>query len=316
MKGLFCCLIILPVFTACSLVKSVATDTTAELINEGSDEVLYESNLEFFGKATPGNLKLIEGLWYSQKKSKELLTMLIKGYGAYGYAYEETMALDEILMEEPGIGVNRSILIYKKAIDYGKRYLALKGISTKEFEQAHFAASIKKRFNEVMDEDDYMALFYFAQALGSSINLQRSNVKILSYFSHAKNILEWVCEKKPTFERGSCQLFKAVILASTPRMMGGDQQKARVAFKNLIKDQPYNLLARLSYIQYHIIPMLEEDEFQEEMNLLKEDVQNWYRFSLGQEDFPLYEKHKEFNLFNSVAKARFQKLEKLKNKIF
>jgi hypothetical protein len=296
-----------------------AVKTTASVIKAGSDEVLTEGNWEHFSEAVPGNLKLIEGLWYSDPTNKSLLLMLIKGYGAYGFASKETIALKDIIEEEDeSPAIDQAILIYEKAIFYGVKYLELSGISQDQFYNKSFSTKISKEFSRKFSSDDYTAILYFAQAMGSSINIQRQNVSKMALLSHVKAMLGWVCEKDPEIERGSCGLFNAVIEASTPTLLGGSQKRAKKLFKKLIKKQPYNLLARISYVQYHLIPLLEEEEFSVEMESLKKDIDTWYSYVKGSRSgrTKLFERNRDFNLYNSIAKKKYSVLMKLRKDIF
>ncbi len=318
MKRYFALLILLAFMSSCSLVTTVAKKTTGTVIAQGSDEMMTEANWEFFGQATPANLKLIEGLWYSDQENKELMTLLIKGYAGYAFGYAETKALKSILQEKKDHDYQQTIWFYNKVIFYGKKYLELNGIKLSDFEQSSFAAKIKTLFNDKFSKEDEIAIFYFAQSLASSINLQRSNVQKLSFFSHAKNMMEWVCERSPSIENGSCNLFNAILKASTPRMMGGDPIKAAEMFQTFIQKQPYNLLARLSYIQFYLIPMMEEDDFYDEMKALKAEILVWDQFVNGHmgKNSEKYSKHRNFNLFNSIAKKRYEQLFQIKKVLF
>lgn len=311
-------LILFAVLSSCSMIDTAAVKTTGRVIYSGSDELLTEANFQNFLISAPANLKLIEGLWYSDQDNKELLTLLIKGYGAFGFAGAETLALEDILLEKPNSNrVEQALLNYQKSINYGLQYLKLKGISKTEFFNKSFPEDLKNIFNSKLSQQDYIAIFYFAQALGGSINLQRTNVSKMSYMNHVQKMFEWVCDKDPSLERGACQLFDGIFLASLPSIMGGSQVKAREVFVKTIKDQPFNLLAQLSYIQYHLVPMMEEDEFDQAMKSLKSKLDDWYGLQLGNpsEKTKIFENNKMFNLYNSVAKERYNILIKLKDEI-
>ncbi len=79
--------------------NKVALETTSNVMYEGSDEVLNEGNWHFFSQAAPANLKLVEGMWYSDQTNKKLLTLLIRGYTAYAFATLETKAYKNIMLK-------------------------------------------------------------------------------------------------------------------------------------------------------------------------------------------------------------------------
>tara|TARA_Y100000768_G_C23991489_1_gene694040 strand:- start:26554 stop:27459 length:906 start_codon:yes stop_codon:yes gene_type:complete len=300
------------------MVKKTALNTTGELIYEGSDEVLTEGIYQNFMQATPANLKMVEGLWFNNQENEKLLTLLIKGYGAYAFAGMETEALEDILLEkENSEKVQRTILYYQKAIQYGLKFLELKGISKDMFWDKSFPEKLAKTFSAKLSDDDLVAIFYFAQSLGSSVNLQRTNIAKMAYMNHVKKMFEWVCSEKPDIEHGSCQLFDAIFLASLPSMMGGDVAKAETILKKIIAEKPYNLLAQLAYVQFYSVPMMDEESFNKSMKALKNNIFDWYQLQLGNPNAgsEKYRKHPEFNLFNAIARERFFKLKKLKSEL-
>lgn len=304
---------------SCSLLNKVALRTTADVIHLGSEESLTEGNWENFKRATPANLKMLEGLWYSDQENKTLLSLLIKGYAAYAFAVSETEALAGILIDNVNQEqVNLTILYYEKAIFYGEKYLEVSGIKTNDFWNASFPTKLKETFNQKLSSRDYVAMLYFGQALGSSINLQRQNIVKMSYMNHAFKTIDWVCENGPDIEHGQCGLFQAVLTASIPSIMGGSQQKARKLFNQLRLKMPSNLLVDISLIQYHLIPMLEEDEFEKETAVLIKKLDAWYSLQLGDKSPQnlVYQKKREFNLYNAIAKKRLKIIMNNKKDIF
>jgi len=305
--------------SSCSLTDKIALKSTASLLKKGSDEILTESNWQHFNLAVPANLKLMEGLWFSDQDNEELLTLLIKGYAAYGFATYETKGMADLLQgKQNSKHLRQAIFHYEKAVSYGLKFLEIKGISQQTFFKVGYGLQIRQDFTAKFSEDDLIAIFYFAQAMGSSINLQRDDISKMGYFTHVKEMLNWTCEQNPKLERGACSLFRAVLLANTPTVMGGSQQKARKHFQKIIKEQPHNYLAHLSYIQYHIVPMLEEEEFSSEMKKLSSKLKKWESYIIGKDRSraELYEKHRFFNLYNAIAYERYKILKKLKNEIF
>ena len=59
-----------------------------------------------------------------------------------------------------------------------------------------------------------------------------------------------------------------------PKMLGGDPVKAKGLFKALINKYPHNWLARIAYLRFYVIPMVDEEEFKREMDYLKKCVRN------------------------------------------
>lgn len=291
---------------------------TSELIRDGSDELFTEGNYSYLKQAVPANLKLMEGLWYGNQENEVLLVALIKGHAGHTYAVLETAAYKDILLDEESAAKERVLLGYEKAIFYGIKLLELKGIPKNRFYHKDFAFKIPGVFDEMMSEADYPGIFYFAQALGSSINLQRDNIAKVAHLEHVKQMLKWVCSKNPHLEHDSCGLFQAVMESNTPRVLGGDIKKAKSLLIEVKKQFPENLLAHLSYIQFYLIPMLNEDEYKQEMKKLKKDLSAWYELQLGRESNlnKRYAKKKIFNLFNAVTQERYKILKEIEKEIF
>ncbi|MDP7320425.1 MAG: TRAP transporter TatT component family protein [Bacteriovoracaceae bacterium] len=305
--------------SSCALVDKAAIKTTANIMQKGSDQLLYEPDWYFFKESAPGNLKLIEGMWFADQKNKQLLGLLVKGYSAYTFAVLETQAIrDQILGNSETLIRQRVLMNYEKAIEYGFKYLELMGISREDFLNKSFPQTLEKTFLAKASDEDYVTLFYFAQAMGSSLNNQRQNMDKLAYLNHVKLLMQWVCSVKPDIEYGNCKLFDAILEATTPRVLGGNMAKAQKKFKEAIKLRPENLLIRLSYIQYYLIPLLEEEEFSVEMERLRKDLGYWYSSVQGikNREKLKYDKTKIYNLFNSVARQKYRKLLKLRKEIF
>ncbi len=290
----------------------------SHIIYQGSDSILEENNFESFKSSTAANLSLLNGFLASDPENENLLTLLIKGHTAFAFGHYETIALKEILLEEESENINLAIQEYEKAIGFGFRYLSSKGISKSEFLDKNFPEKLTKVFDTKLDREDYIAIFYFGQALGSSINLQRANLDKVSYLAHAKNTIEWVCSKDETIERGICGQFRAVLMASTPSLLGGDPERAKELFKKEMKLRPYDLLTQVSYIQFYTVPMIDDDEFGKYMRSLEKKISEWRRVQRGNLDpsKTIYYGHEDFNLYNTIASKRYRYLKQLKKEIF
>lgn len=311
-------LALISLLVGCSLIKKSALNMTSKLMMEGSDEVFTEGDLSYFKKAAPGNIKMIEGLWFGDQDNEELLFMLIKSHAGHTFASLETEAYSDIILDKASNKLNQTIMGYQKAIYYGYHFLELKGISKQEFLAKEFVNKLPDVFSQKIKESDYPAIFYFAEALGSSINLQRQNVSKMALLGHVRKMLAWVCAQKPDLENGNCKLFNAVIEASTPTLLGGSIAKAKEMFLTLQKENPENLLIQLCYIQFYLLPLLEEDEYLIAMRKLKKELDLWYELQLGNESSlnKKYLKKKQFNLYNAIAYDRYKKLKEIEKDLF
>jgi hypothetical protein len=306
--------------SSCSLIKKSAIGTTASIIQDGSAEINTEANWDFFKQAAPASLKTIEGFWYADQKNEKLLAMLIKGYAGYAFGVNETDYLQDHFVDKPNsLHKKNAIWFYTKAYDYGLQFLKLKGINSDDLTPQMAEKKLPELLSKKLNDDDLIAVFYFAQAYGGLINLQKTNVSLISKLPVIKSMMDWVCHKSPNIENGSCQLFYAVYESSRPAMLGGDLEKGRELFLKYIKDYPYNLLARVSFIQYYIVPTMDDTLYAQQVEFLNkefiylEQAQNeGDRSKLNIK----YLEHRDLNLFNSIAKKRLEIIEKHKKDIF
>ncbi len=306
--------------SSCSLVKTTAIRSTTGIMQDGSGVVNHEGDWHNLKKAAPANLTTLEGFWYADQNNTDLMALLIKGHAGLGFGVYETKALDDQLQDKDASQAKKKAIIhYTKAYDYGIRFMKEKGISASQLNDREAKSKLPKILDDKLDEDDMIATFYFAQAWGGLINLQRTNVALLSKLPTIKVLMDWVCGKDANFEFGSCKLFYAVYEAGRPAMLGGNLQKGKKLFLEFINSAPLNLLARVSFIQYYIIPTMDEVLYAEHAQFLKKELMLWEgTLNLGtrKKTNLKYLKKSEFNLFNSIAKKRFEIIEKNKKEIF
>lgn len=305
---------------SCSMVKSIGVSSTASVMKEASTEANTEANFDMFVAGMPANIKMLESLWFTNQDNENLLTLLIKGYGGLGFGVSETLYLkDSILGNADSKYKEQALYHYTKAFDYGVRYFKNKGISIENLLDKEAAGKLPSLMDKEFNDEDMLAAFYFAQSWGSLINLQRDNVFLLANLGSVKAIMDWVCKRDANFESGSCMLFYAVYEAGRPAMLGGSLEKGKEIFLNFINKYPENLLARVAYIQFYIVPMMDEVLFAKEEEFLTKEFLYWNgvrNLADRSKGTQKYLEHKEFNLYNSIAQKRFEIIVKLKNEIF
>ena len=320
MNQILLAILSLIVATGCSSVQKLGLKATADMLDKANREMTREPDLSFFAKATPGNIQLMEGLWYVDQSNQVILSNLIKGYGGYGFAIAETNYLEYQLQDIAQNPHKKSaITAYSKAFNYGLKYFKLKGITPNILKNPTKVEQLREQLSEKLDEDDKVAAFYTAQAWGGLINLQRNNMALMNQVINVKALMDWVCSQDPNFENGSCNLFYAMYEASRPPMLGGSLEKAKTLFESFIEKYPYHLFARVAYIQYYVIPMMDEDLYAEQSEVLAKQLKEWSKvLNVGEdtEQKSPYLKHSQFNLYNAVAQKRYEIIESLKNEIF
>src|SRR5690606_33440595 len=106
--------------------------------------------------------------------------------------------------------------------------------------------------------------------------------------------------------------------AGRPRMLGGNPDKGREIFLKAIEKNPSNWLARVTYLQYYVIPMTEEDDWNEKKKVLNLAIK------LNAEDLiwrPGREKNRAFSdegirAFQAVALKRWEIMRKYEKELF
>lgn len=301
-------------FSSCSL-KKVALRSATPIFSGSSETVMREANWDFFREASPGNLKFMEVLWEQDKENLALLSVLIKSYAGYSFAVPETLAFeDELAGIENSRWKNDAIFFYTRSLDYGIRYLKHKGITSEEIlsDEKRFLKKLK-----TLQKNDVMALLYTAQSWASLINLQKDNVALIANVSKVKMMFDRVCELSPDVDGNICDIFYAQYESSRPKVLGGNPEYGEKLFQEAIRKNPRNLLIRMSYIQSLILPSMDLEKYERESAILKKEINLWEDMNRDNlENLSPYKKFQDLNLFNSIAKKRFDILEKYKNKIF
>ncbi len=305
---------LLLLMSACSLQK-LAIRASAPVFMKSSDGITKERNWEFFRASAPANIKLLELLWEQDPGNTALLGVLVKSYAGYAFAVPETLAFeDELNGVEESHARRDAITFYTRALDLGLRYLSEHNVSRTDLLGNEEELTRKL---SALDKEHAVPLLYTAQAWGSLINLQRDNIALIAQVPKVKLIFDRVCELDPKIEHNVCDIFYAQYEASRPKMLGGNPERGEELFREAIRKNPQNLLIRMSFIQYLIIPAMDPEKYEREASALRAELAKWDDLTRDNlENTSPYRGAPELNLFNSIAKRRFLVVDKLKDKIF
>lgn len=313
-------ILVITMASSCQMFRSVGVNATSGVLKESSAEVNTEANYEFFKKSAAPNLKIVEGLWFSQKENESLLTLLIKGYAGVAFGINETEYLhDQLSDNEIDTNKKQALYNYSKSFRYGLEYLRLNDINESEIFDKEAPLKIRKKLTSELSSDDREAIFYFAQAWGGMINLQRDDVAMMANLGTVKALMDWVCDQDYEFEYGSCYLFDAVYEAGRPRMLGGSLKKGNEIFQKFMNKYPEHLLAKVSYLQFFVIPTMNEVEFAkivEAMTLDKSAFEGVKNYSQITQETERFLKHPELNLYNAIALKRLNIILKNRQNLF
>jgi hypothetical protein len=320
-------LVLLIVLSSCSSMDRMAVDMTADLLYRGSVELETERNWNDFKNGAPANLKLLEGLLYLSPNNPMLLASLAKGYAGLAFAVDETLHWREIYADsEVATHLDQAILHYSKAVKYGLRYLALRKISYQQLsEEARSDNGIGKLFDQKLHgdrEEDRVAVLFTAQSIGGLTNLQKSNYQLISQLSVVKQMFDWVCSKDSDIGFGACDIFYGAYWAARPKLMGGDPELGREIFLKLIKRWPDNWLIRIAYIQYYLIPMMDETGYLEQKQFMEKALRTfnssrgWLPPSKLLKNNSSDEINQRLHIYRAIALKRFQIIKQFEGDLF
>jgi hypothetical protein len=301
----------------CGSIQKMALRSASPMFVKGSNKLTLERNWEFFRESAPGNLKFLEMIYLQDPENLELLATLVKGYAGYAYAVPETLAFgDELAGIDESLHKQNAISLYTRALDYGLEYFSQKGIRKSHILGSH-DKELDQLLNKKLGKKDLTAVLFTAQAWASLINLQKDNVALVSHVPKVKVLFDWVCKKDAKIENGVCDIFAAQYEAARPRMLGGNPEKAKVLYAAAIKKRPHHLLIRVGFIQYSLLPAFEQKAYETEATTLREEFSKWENFNRDNlENESEYQSVEDLNLYNAIAKKRFELIELNKKKIF
>jgi hypothetical protein len=263
---------------------------------------------------------MLEAVLSIDPTNKDLISALIQGYAAYAFAIHETYLLqDQYADSKHTYHREQALIYYTSALAYSKRYLLIDDIDWNDFKKNLMnPTAAQKYFKDNFGKDDLIALMFTAQALGSSINLQRDQILLVSELTIVKSIFDWGCNIDPSFQNGMCQIFQASYLAGRPKMLGGDPQLGKNLFQQAIEKDPKNLMIMVSYLQYSVIPASDEDEFKRIEDLIA-PVKIEFESSLSYSEQlkgNVNTVRADLNLFQAIALKRYEIMKKNQKNLF
>jgi len=317
--------VFLALFASCGLVQKVAVNTTSDLLYDASYQLETVDNWDNFKDAVPANLTIVESLHYLEPHNEKLLVSLIKGFTSYAFVVNETLYYDDFLSSKQNSpNLHQALLNYSKAVKYSEKFFAERKISYQELVESLNKGTTTQLLNDHFDSGsiyDREGLFFTAQAIGSLVNLQRTKMDMIAQLPVAKALFDWVCNKDPNINFGACDLFYGAYEAGRPKMLGGNPQKGKEIFLKMIAARPENWLARASYLQYYVVPMSEESEYDIQKKIMDDLVvenESLLIWSPGKSD--KNEKGDKINprlrIYQTVALKRYEIIKRHSKELF
>ncbi|WP_096908722.1 TRAP transporter TatT component family protein [Halobacteriovorax marinus] len=312
----------LALLTSCGSVQKIAVGTTGSLMYEATRGLETQGNWDNFKNGTLANLTLVDGLLHLKPEDTELLVTAIKGYTGYAFAVNESLYLEDYFKDElQSHEKDQAIYNYAKAFSYGVKFLESEGISwdTLVKSQNQEGGVVQVLDNHLSKKMlHYEGVIFAAQALGGMINLQKTDMALVANLPIVKGMFDWVCSNEPSINFGACQIFYATYEASRPRMLGGNPEKGKEIFLKLIAEQPNNWLARVAFMQYYIIPMVEEDDYKTQKFFMETALRKHYKELMGSPSRKMESDFSEprLRLYQSLAIKRYEIIKKYEEELF
>jgi hypothetical protein len=185
------------------------------------------------GDALPFSIVQLEGMHYLVPSNEDLLILLPRAYTSYAYGWleDEVERTNQLDFERIEYLNARARNMYLRA-----RNLAFTRIRMNHdgFDEAReggieqFQAWLQE---ECDDEEDAEMLFWAGYPWGSAINVSRDDPMMIADLAFARALVERSRELDETYFNAAATTFLAVVNASIPASLGGDQEKGRELFE-------------------------------------------------------------------------------------
>ena len=243
---------------SCGIINAVAVNATTDIVDYGLGSVFEESDLDFAGKAIPGNLVLLEALYRAKDKGDEHLALLLtQGYTGYTLGFVED------------VDAGRAKVLYARARDYGLRALQMKN---EELAKAlnEDIVSFKNSLKE-FDDDDVPLVFWTANAWGNLINVGLADPDIVGDLPKVNAMMDFVLQHNEGYFYGSAHLYFATIQATIPKSLGGKPESAKVHFEKCFAlSENKFLLAHVYMAKSYCVQVQDKELFQKLLQTVDE----------------------------------------------
>ncbi len=250
MKIISSCFFSLLLLAGCSIQK-IAVKSTSGILIVGMPTFLEESDLPLAELALGSNLKFLEVLIRNDPDNKTLLLLAAEAYTSYTLGFIQDKSPE------------RARNFYLRARDYALRVLNKNKRFRKGLDQD--IENFKSGLN-TFKKSDVPALFWTANAWGSYINLDLTDVDAIASLPKVQAIMEKALELDETFYFGGPHAFLGTLFASRSRILGGDPDRAKEHFAKCleISNQSF-LLWKFLYAMSYAVQTQDRDLFRRQL---------------------------------------------------
>jgi hypothetical protein len=231
---------------------NMTVDSTAPVLKRASASFDAESDVALAREALPGNLKTIDGFLAARPENADLLELTALGYVQYAFGFLED-DLEMLKSDDPRRPalVARCTDLYDRAYDIGLRQVALDRAEVRVIAREGRLDALAPALSRV-GKDAVPGLNWAGLALASSINLHRDDIGRVAELPRAMALLERAYQLDRGYYNYNAALSLAVIYSSQAKAVGGDPDRARALFEEVIRQTGGRyLMAQVLYARYY-----------------------------------------------------------------
>ncbi len=266
---------------------SLGLEFSPSLISNLTQAFFEECDLQLAEESLPAELKLMEGLLKNAPNNRRLLTALSMGFTGYAMLFVEEDAPE------------RASHLYLRAKNYGLRAMGQSGSLLKAAGQTKTAI---ENALSTTGQEELGPLFWTTMSWNGWINLNLDKPAALAQLAIAESCLKRVLELNGDYFYGTPYVLMGTILASKPKMLGGNPIRAKEYFEKAISlTNGKFLLAEYHFARYYAVRAQDKTLF----NKL-----------IRQIDMTRPEDLKEACLINTVMKQKAKRLMNMSDELF
>lgn len=223
------------VFGASCSLKKMAVRQATGFFAESRKVFEQETDLELAETSIASNLKLLEAMQVHDPENRDLNLMIAEIYSAYTLSFAEDK-MEQAEADKKPAEVKRqqmrAKMLYLRARDYAGKVLLPK------LEIENLASISEKQLQEKLaklDKDDIAAVFWYAFAWGSAINVDREDTEALSELPKIEVMMAQVKAWDEAYYFAGAWLFEGVYFGARAEMMGGNLPRSKESFEKNLK---------------------------------------------------------------------------------
>jgi tetratricopeptide (TPR) repeat protein len=259
-RALLACLLV----AGCGdFMNNMTVDSTAPVLKRASASFDAESDVQLAREALPGNLKTVDGFLAARPENADLLELTALGYVQYAFGFLED-DLEAMKADDPHRPelVARCTDLYDRAYDVGLRHVALDRGEVRDIAQKGRLDALAPALKRV-GKDAVPGLNWAGVGLASAINLHRDDIARVAELPKAISLLERAYELDRGYYNYNAGLSLAVIYSSQAKAVGGDPDRARALFQEVMeKTRGRYLMAQVLYARYYATVTLDRPLFE------------------------------------------------------